>query len=463
MMHSNWRGCKDWADFDIPLTTTSDEASKQFDAVLTQYVGWYEEDSVGGIDNSINKMIEADPEFVLGHVMKNGLELSSLCKNINANEELREDIKCMVDKATKQYITTREKKHVSAVKLWAEGDLTKACEVWEDILMEHPTDMLAVKFAHDCYYCLSHHHQMRDSIARILPFWNQSIPLYGYLLGMHAFGLEETCLYNEAKKQAERALEINRHDAWASHAMAHVYEMTGKYDEGIKFMSSTENDWKVCGMTSCHNYWHYGLFYIEKGEFDEALGLFDNEIGRRAFKSKSTMEIANSVSYLYRLRLEGVPVIEKFKDFNSLCTHHYDDHALGFLDTSYMMACLGANDMDSAKKLTDSIRKFLSDGKGNTCESMKSVGSDLCEALIAFEDGQFDKAVDIIYPKRYQIINLGGSNAQRDVINLFLIHAALKSEEKRHRNLAKMLIFERKSLKENSPLTDRLIAKLVTV
>ncbi|CAC5417417.1 Tetratricopeptide repeat protein 38 [Mytilus coruscus] len=261
-MHSNWRGCKDWADFDIPLTTTSDEASKLFDAVLTQYVGWYEEDSVGGIDNSINKMIEADPEFVLGHVMKNGLELSSLCKNIYANEELREDIKCMVDKATKQCITTREKKHVSAVKLWAEGDLTKACEVWEDILMEHPTDMLAVKFAHDCYYCLSHHHQMRDSIARILPFWNQSIPLYGYLLGMHAFGLEETCLYTEAKKQAERALEINRHDAWATHAMAHV----------------TENDWKVCGMTSCHNYWHYGLFYIEKGEFDEALGLFDNEV-----------------------------------------------------------------------------------------------------------------------------------------------------------------------------------------
>lgn len=43
---------------------------------------------------------------------------------------------------------------------------------------------------------------------------------------------------------------------------------------------------------------------------------------------------------------------------------------------------------------------------------MKSVGSDLCEALIAFEDGQFDKAVDIIYPKRYQIVNLGGSNAQ---------------------------------------------------
>jgi hypothetical protein len=28
-----------------------------------QYVGWYEDNSVGGIENSINKMVEADPNF----------------------------------------------------------------------------------------------------------------------------------------------------------------------------------------------------------------------------------------------------------------------------------------------------------------------------------------------------------------------------------------------------------------
>ena len=28
-----------------------------------QYVGWYEDNSVGGIANNINKMVEADPNF----------------------------------------------------------------------------------------------------------------------------------------------------------------------------------------------------------------------------------------------------------------------------------------------------------------------------------------------------------------------------------------------------------------
>lgn len=42
-----------------------------------------------------------------------------------------------------------------------------------------------------------------------------------------------------------QALEINRHDAWATHALAHVYEMTGQHEKGIQFMTSTESDWKV--------------------------------------------------------------------------------------------------------------------------------------------------------------------------------------------------------------------------
>lgn len=42
-----------------------------------------------------------------------------------------------------------------------------------------------------------------------------------------------------------QALELNRYDAWATHALAHVYEMTGQHEKGIQFMSSTETDWKV--------------------------------------------------------------------------------------------------------------------------------------------------------------------------------------------------------------------------
>lgn len=87
-----------------------------------------------------------------------------------------------------------------------------------------------------------------------------------------------------------QALELNRQDAWATHARAHCHEMLGEVEQGIQFMESTVADWKVsktvqgdnngtkmqpCWMIACHNFWHNALFYVEKGDFDTALSIYD--------------------------------------------------------------------------------------------------------------------------------------------------------------------------------------------
>ena len=59
--------------------------------------------------------------------------------------------------------------------------MLKAADKWETILVEHPRDMLALKFAHDSYFYLGQGTQMRDSIARILPQWKPDVPLYRYV------------------------------------------------------------------------------------------------------------------------------------------------------------------------------------------------------------------------------------------------------------------------------------------
>lgn len=56
----------------------------------------------------------------------------------------------------------------------------KASDVWEDILVDYPTDMLALKFAHDAYFYMGAQVPMRDSVARVLPYWKPHIPLFRY-------------------------------------------------------------------------------------------------------------------------------------------------------------------------------------------------------------------------------------------------------------------------------------------
>lgn len=61
--------------------------------------------------------------------------------------------------------------------LLASRNFPKACDLWEQILQDHPTDMLALKFSHDAYFYLGYQEQMRDSVARVYPFWTPDIPL----------------------------------------------------------------------------------------------------------------------------------------------------------------------------------------------------------------------------------------------------------------------------------------------
>ena len=52
--------------------------------------------------------------------------------------------------------------------------------------MDHPKDLLALKFAHDNYFYLGLGPQMRDSIGRVWSKWDESVPLYGYVYKQNA-------------------------------------------------------------------------------------------------------------------------------------------------------------------------------------------------------------------------------------------------------------------------------------
>jgi hypothetical protein len=71
----------------------------------------------------------------------------------------------------------------------------------------------------------------------------------------------------------------------------------------------------------------------------------------------------------------------------------------------------------------------------------KQFGIAMAEAFMAYDEGDYGKAVELANRKRYQLFQMGGSNAQRDVFHLFLLHAALKSDQPKHHKLARSVEF----------------------
>uniref|UniRef100_A0A8I3N9V9 Tetratricopeptide repeat protein 38 n=1 Tax=Canis lupus familiaris TaxID=9615 RepID=A0A8I3N9V9_CANLF len=425
------RDCQAWKDAGLPLSTTSNEACKLFDAILTQYVTWTNDKSLGGIEGCLSKLRAADPTFAMGHAISNGLVLVGTGSSVRLDRELDLAVKTMVEVSQTQPLTQRERLHVSAVETFAKGNFSGACELWEQILWDHPTDMLALKFSHDAYFYLGYQEQMRDSVARIYPFWTPSIPLSSYVKGIYSFGLMETNFYDKAEKLAKEALSINPTDAWSVHTIAHIHEMKAEIKDGLEFMQRSETHWKVLP----------------------------------SLKASGTMlDVVDSCSMLYRLQMEGVSVGERWQDILPVTQKHSRDHILLFNDAHFLMASLGAGDTQITQELLSTLQD-ASESPGENCQHLlaRDVGLPLCQALVEAEKGNPDRVVELLLPIRYQIVQIGGSKAQRDVFNQLLIQAALKCTSGVHRNVARSLLMERDALKPGSPLTQRLIRKAAAV
>ncbi|NXP22187.1 TTC38 protein, partial [Scytalopus superciliaris] len=453
-----------WEDAGLVLSTTSNEACKLFDAALTQYATWTSNESLGGIEGCLSKLKAADPNFTMGHVIANGLELVGTGSSVRLDKELDCAMRTMVALSESQPLTEREKLHVSALDMFARGQLPKACDLWEQILQSHPTDLLALKFSHDTYFYLGYQVQMRDSIARVYPFWTPDVPLSSYVKGYYSFGLVETNLFDRAEEVAREALAINRTDAWSVHTIAHVNEMKADVKKGLEFMKETETNWKNSDMLACHNYWHWALYFIEKGEYEAALTIYDKHIAPRCLASGSMLDVVDNCSMLYRLHLEGVKLGDRWKNILVLTKKHTKDHILLFNDVHFLMSSLGAKDHKTTKELLTTLQELAkAPHEDHQLSLAPSLGLPLCQAFVEFENGNCDKAVDLLYPIRYQLIQLGGSNAQRDIFSQLLIHAALNSKSQAKRNIARCLLRERDVVRPNSPMTERLIRKAAAI
>nr|XP_006820371.1 PREDICTED: tetratricopeptide repeat protein 38-like [Saccoglossus kowalevskii] len=139
------------------------------------YIGWYDENSVGGMEACCTKLLDADPNCVLGNVLVHGLDVMGTGRSIYRDPEFKANMDNIVKLAETPSVTPREKLHVEGITAWAYGEIDKAQIKWEEILLKHPTDMLALKFAHDSYFYMGYSAQMRDSLARVLPYWRVTL------------------------------------------------------------------------------------------------------------------------------------------------------------------------------------------------------------------------------------------------------------------------------------------------
>ncbi|CAO4378199.1 unnamed protein product [Caenorhabditis nigoni] len=420
---SNLRNCDGWKSAGLELTTNSDENAKLLDSCIRQLVSLTDCDSMGGFENSCKKLAESDPEAILSRAFLLAVEVMA-GKEAASNPELAQKLKKLEDDAEK-YGNDREKRHAKAAILWGRGKHHEASGVWDRLLDDYPTDLMAVRFAQDAHFFNGTLRTNLATLDKILPFWTPDMPCYSFLFGIHAFALEESGKYVEAEKAGREALRLNRFDCWASHALAHVMEMGGRHKEGRDFMYKTEDDWKRGWMLSTHNYWHTAVFHIEHAEYESALDIFDKEVGHRFNRTNMLLDMHDASSLLWRLELEGVNVGKDRWEKIKRLGEYVDTHSTVFTDVHIGLALCRQQDWKTEKKLRDSLEMYSGLLSEDNAEISKTIGVPLYDGMLDFARGNYDDAVQKMYPLRSDVIKIGGSHAQRDVFAQTLIQACI--------------------------------------
>ena len=387
----------------------------------------------------LKEALAEDPNFTLGAVGVAGLFMIGGFRG--DHPEVVSALRAA--KAAAGRATDRERLHLSAVHAWAEGRSWDAILVWERILADWPKDALALRFGQDAYFFLGQANALRDSVARVLPSWERDNPLSSFILGAYAFGLEESGDLRRGEDAARAALEANRRDAWATHALAHVFETACRQDEGIAFLKKTHADWSHARFMAGHNGWHLAVFLIEQGRFAEVLAGYD-AFAAPKLADDLTLDRVDAASLLWRLELIGVDVGDRWAPVARAWMAHADDHVLAFNDLHCALAAARSPDPADAERFRRSLDAYEREGAGHNRRVTVEVGRRLIEGVLAFAEGDCERAVEEILPVRYETTRIGGSHAQRDTVNHTLIAAAERSGQWR---LARALLAERLALR----------------
>ena len=366
---------------------------------------------------ALGRTLAADPDHVAGHALKGFANL------ILAREELAPVAREALAEARSALRrtgggTADERTLVEALALAGADGFIAAADRLDAGFADRPTALLPFKIAHALRFMAGDAAGMLRASDRMLADWRPETAGAGFLIGCHAFALEEHGHYDAAEGIGRRAVALEPEDAWGLHAVSHVYEMRGEARGGIDWLESGRANWSRCNNFSFHMAWHLALLHLEEGDHDRVLDLYDTEV--RPQPTDDFRDMANAVSLLWRLDRAGVDVGRRWEDLAEIARRRRTDASLVFASLHTLIALLALGDAKAAGDVVASLR-MLAEGSGNQSAVARDVGL----PFAAFMTGKADPAeaarIAAALPR------LGGSNAQRDLFMLALADTAART------------------------------------
>ena len=392
--------------YDNQITTKSDVARDHYITGVDRVLS-------GAADMAapFEAAIAVDDNFVLGH--------SGLARALTLSNDMS-GAKAALAQAIKvsSGVTTRELSHVNVMRLQFEGKAAKALVAMKEHVASYPRDAIIAGLSTGVFGMIGFSgHKGRE--AELLAFTSMLAPHYGedwWMLTQHAFSLCEVGKLAEAGKLVDRSLAIKRDHSHAAHVRSHVYYEAGNLTDGVKFLEDWMPSYSRDGMMYGHLAWHAALWALEQGDMDKMWAWVDEEVKPDASIGLPINMITDTASILYRAELAGQVVDPvRWQHISEYASKAFPRVGNSFVDMHAALAHAMAGRKDELADYVDAAKGFASDVVQDCAKAFEAITrQDWASATTALSAALVDGA------------RLGGSRAQRDLLEYSLVNVLLR-------------------------------------
>jgi hypothetical protein len=424
--------------YGLPMSTSSDAAAQAYrhgiDLMLSAWPG---------AAQAMDRAIEADGEFALAYAARSRNHL------IYAEMEQAREKAAMARKLVAQNGTAREKSHVEILALTTEGQPVKALNMTLAHLEQWPRDAVILSlplgaFGLFAFSGMADHDQARVELCeRYAQHYGDDWWFLTYLGWSHT----ENGNLDVGRRISQRGFELRRENANAVHALAHAMFEDGSRADAEDLIAGWLPLYDRSGLLHGHVTWHQALLALDNGDTDRASAIYANTIQPKINPAPPINVMTDGVSLLWRLQVSGHKVAgDTWRELAAQADRWFPKAGNSFVDVHMGLLAAMAGDFGALEQRIADLEARRDQGK----LPAGAVVPDICRAARAFAEQNYRKCAGILEPVAAEVVRIGGSHAQREMIEDMLLIASMKSgEAAKARDLLDRRLHRRPSLRDS--------------
>lgn len=404
--------------FGLPLSTASDEATALYrEAVTLMLAAW------PGPAEKLDTAIRVDPDFALAHAAR--ARLHAICAE---PREARTRITVAQEKVIRNG-TEREASHVEVLALAISGQSQKALEGALAHAERWPRDTIILSlplgaFGLFAFSGMAGHDQARvDLCERHAGHFDADD---WWFLTYYGWALAENGAVSRGRAMLEHAFEQRQENANGVHALAHAMFEGGAGDDAEGLIANWLPGYERSGILHGHIAWHAALVALERGDADAALAIYADHVQPSVSQGMPINIVSDAASLLWRMKAYGHAVPpDRWQEIADYARQAFPKPGHGFVDPH--MALIEAATGDGA-----ALARRIAALEEMTAQASLGAGPvvpAIARAAIAFAEGNYARCAHILEPLASEVVRIGGSGAQREVIEDTLLVALMRSGE----------------------------------